>query len=125
MVPNPQSICGGCVTVSARKPPYLQTQVPCPGLEGPGLGSAQEQTLDNLCGDLNKGYLPVNPIGQNVLGVSYPFELIKNKTLDFFSKTLPILKADDTLPKVAKYQDSHIMYNPTIFNSQVDNYFLM
>ena len=97
--------------------------MPCPGLEGPGLGSAQEQTLDNLCGDLNKGYLPVNPIGQNVLGVSYPFELIKNKTLDFFSKTLPILKADDTLPKVAKYQDSHIMYNPTIFNSQVDKYF--
>ena len=111
------------MTASARKPPYLQTQVPCPGLEGPGLGSAQEQTLDNLCGDLNKGYLPVNPIGQNVLGVSYPFELIKNKTLDFFSKTLPILKADDTLPKVAKYQDSHIMYNPTIFNSQVDNIF--
>ena len=114
------SICAGCVTASARKPPYLQTQVPCPGLEGAGLGSAQEQTLDNLCGDLNKGYLPVNPIGQNVLGVSYPFELIKNKTLDFFSKTLPILKADDTLPKVAKYQDSHIMYNPTIFNSQVN-----
>lgn len=52
------------------------------------------------------------------MGVSYPFELIKNMTLDFFSKTLPILKADDTLPKVAKYQDSHIMYNPTIFNSQ-------
>jgi len=97
-----------------RKPPYLQTQVKCPGAGGP----TQEQTLDNLCGDLNKGYLPVNPIGQNVLGVSYPFELIKNKTLDFFSKTLPILKADDTLPKVAKYQDSHIMYNPTIFNSQ-------
>merc|ERR1719225_1150184 len=94
--------------------PYLQTAVKCPGVGGP----AQEQTLDNLCGDLNKGYLPVNPIGQNVLGVSYPFELIKNKTLDFFSKTLPILKADDTLPKVAKYQDSHIMYNPTIFNSQ-------
>jgi len=97
-----------------RKPPYLQTQVKCPGAGSLG----QEQTLDNLCGDLNKGYLPVNPIGQNVLGVSYPFELIKNKTLDFFSKTLPILKADDTLPKVAKYQDSHILYNPTIFNSQ-------
>ena len=31
-----------------------------------------EQTLDNLCGDLNKGYLPLNPIGQNVEGVSYP-----------------------------------------------------
>lgn len=97
-----------------RKPPYLQTQVKCPGAGGP----SEEQTLDNLCGDLNKGYLPINPIGQNVLGVSYPFELIKNKTLDFFSKTLPILKADDTLPKVAKYQDNHILYNPTIFNSQ-------
>ena len=32
-------------------------------------------------------------------------DLIKNKTLEFFSKTLPILKADDTLPKVAKFQD--------------------
>ena len=120
-----------------RKPPYLQTQVTkpdsrsflghqelnqllqvkCPGASTSG-GGGQEQTLDNLCGDLNKGYLPLNPIGQSILGVSYPFELIKNKTLDFFSKTLPILKADDTLPKVAKYQDSHIMYNPTIFNSQ-------
>merc|ERR1719481_498124 len=99
------------------KPPYLQTQVECPGA-GQSTRKGTEQTLDNLCGDLNKGFLPVNPIGQNVLGVSYPFELIKNKTLDFFSKTLPILKADDTLPKVAKYQDSHIMYNPTIFNSQ-------
>jgi len=98
-----------------RKPPYLQTQVKCPGAGGQ---NAEEQTLDNLCGDLNKGYLPTNPIGQSVLGVSYPFELIKNMTLDFFSKTLPILKADDTLPKVAKYQDQHIMYNPTIFNSQ-------
>jgi len=101
-----------------RKPPYLQTQVKCPGASAAGGAGGQEQTLDNLCGDLNKGYLPLNPIGQSILGVSYPFELIKNKTLDFFSKTLPILKADDTLPKVAKYQDSHIMYNPTIFNSQ-------
>lgn len=97
-----------------RKPPYLQTQVKCPGVGG----GSDEQTLDNLCGDLNKGYLPVNPIGQNILGVSYPFELLKNKTLDFFSRTLPILKADDTLPKVARFQDSHILYNPTIFNSQ-------
>merc|ERR1719490_77290 len=100
-----------------RKPPYLQTQVNCPGVAG-GQPGGNEQTLDNLCGDLNKGYLPLNPIGQSILGVSYPFELIKNKTLDFFSKTLPILKADDTLPKVARYEDSHIMYNPTIFNSQ-------
>ena len=38
---------------------------------GAGVNS-NEQTLDNLCGDLNKGYLPLNPTGQNVEGVSYP-----------------------------------------------------
>ena len=58
------------------------------GLTGPTQG---EQTLDNLCGDLNKGYLPLNPIGQNVEGVSYPFDLLKTKALEYFSKTLPIL----------------------------------
>ena len=41
-------------------------------LAGVGGGQVNEQTLDNLCGDLNKGYLPLNPIGQNVEGVSYP-----------------------------------------------------
>ncbi len=35
-------------------------------------GQVNEQTLDNLCGDLNKGYLPLNPMGQSVEGVSYP-----------------------------------------------------
>jgi hypothetical protein len=45
-------------------------------------------------------------------------EVIKTKTLDFFSKTLPILKADDTLPKVAKYEENHISYHPTLFNSK-------
>ena len=34
--------------------------------------NVNEQTLDNLCGDLNKGYLPLNPTGQTVEGVSYP-----------------------------------------------------
>ena len=81
-------------------------------------GPAQEQTLDNLCGDLNKGYLPLNPIGQNVEGVSYPFDLLKTKALEYFSKALPILKADDTLPKVAKYENNHISYHPTLFNSK-------
>merc|ERR1712223_706581 len=61
---------------------------------------------------------PLNPIGQNVQGVSYPFEVFKAKTLEFFSKTLPVLKADDTLPKVARYEDTHIAQNPTLFNSQ-------
>lgn len=40
----------------------------------------------------------------NYLILSIFSELIKNKTLQFFSKALPILKADETLPKVAKYK---------------------
>ena len=45
-----------------------------------GAGAASnEQTLDNLCGDLNKGYLPLNPTGQNVEGVSYPLWVKKPK----------------------------------------------
>ncbi|KAK3858088.1 hypothetical protein Pcinc_035697 [Petrolisthes cinctipes] len=89
-----------------RKPPYLQSKVPCPGtLESK---EQQEQSLDNLCGDLNDGLLPLNPLGQSILGHSYPFDLIKNKTLDFFSKTLPILKEDNTLPKVAKLRSKNV-----------------
>ncbi|KAG7153711.1 hypothetical protein Hamer_G009379 [Homarus americanus] len=58
-----------------RKPPYLQSKVPCPG--------------DSWwSGD--------------------HFDLIKNKTLDFFSKTLPILKEDKTLPKVAKLRSRNV-----------------
>jgi hypothetical protein len=45
-------------------------------------------------------------------------ELFKAKTLEFFSKTLPILKADDTLPKVARYEENHISQHPTLFNSK-------
>ncbi|XP_042208864.1 uncharacterized protein LOC121857078 [Homarus americanus] len=89
-----------------RKPPYLQSKVPCPGtLE---TKAQMEQSLDNLCGDLNDGLLPLNPMGQDILGHSYPFDLIKNKTLDFFSKTLPILKEDKTLPKVAKLRSRNV-----------------
>lgn len=36
-------------------------------------------------------------------------ELIRNKTLDFFSSTLPILKADKNLPKLAKYEDFDVI----------------
>ncbi|XP_065334737.1 uncharacterized protein spz6 [Cloeon dipterum] len=89
-----------------RRPPYLQADVPCAGL-----GNVQpHMSINNLCGDLNKGFIPKNPIHPNKKGPSYPFELIKIKTLDFFSKTLPLLKADDTLPKVAKYQDAPKYY---------------
>ncbi|XP_066994789.2 uncharacterized protein spz6 [Anabrus simplex] len=83
-----------------RRPPYVQSNKECPGLHGP----ATPRSLNNLCGDLKKGFIPKNPMGQNILGSSYPFELLKNKTLLFLSKTLPILKADETLPKVAKYR---------------------
>ena len=48
---------------------------------------------------------------------SFFSELFKAKLLEFFSKTLPILKADDTLPKVARYEDNHITNSPTLFNS--------
>nr|CAG4647918.1 EOG090X06KU [Moina brachiata] len=90
-----------------RRPPYAQADVDCPGLDAPSSASAENalQSLDNLCGDLNKGYIPKSPMGRKVNGQAYPFELIRNKTLDFFSSTLPILKADKNLPKVAKYED--------------------
>lgn len=38
----------------------------------------------------------------------YSSELIRNRTLDFLSKTLPVLKADDTLPKVTQILDEQI-----------------
>ena len=64
----------------------------------------------SLCGDLNKGDMPVNPIGQNVLGMPYPFELIRNKTLDFFSKTVP--KFNPTI--INSNQNMDIKYNERI-----------
>ncbi|KDR20342.1 hypothetical protein L798_05509, partial [Zootermopsis nevadensis] len=82
-----------------RRPPYQQSDKECPGTHS----YSQPDSLFNLCGDLNKGVIPPNPMGQKVLGAAYPFELVRNKTLEFFSKTLPILKADETLPRVAKY----------------------
>lgn len=36
---------------------------------------------------------------------------MKNKTLEFFSRTLPILKADETIPKVAKYVPPESYYH--------------
>ncbi|XP_057373930.1 uncharacterized protein LOC130694846 isoform X2 [Daphnia carinata] len=92
-----------------RRPPYAQADVDCPGIDSPAAGDGGVQSLDNLCGDLNKGYIPKSPLGRNVNGHSYPFELIRNKTLDFFSSTLPILKADKNLPKLAKYEDFDVV----------------
>lgn len=81
-----------------RRPPYAQADVDCPGNytsshfynsssglqfrfyeginappAGVGAGAGAVQSLDwNLCGDLNKGYIPKSPLGRNVNGHSYP-----------------------------------------------------
>ncbi|KAK3915225.1 Collagen alpha-6(VI) chain [Frankliniella fusca] len=91
-------------------PPYVFVDVPCPGLAGP---SASKKSLNNLCGDLNKGVIPRNPMRPTPNGNPYPFELIKNKTLEFFSKALPILQADESLPKVAKSTESAYYTGPS------------
>ena len=38
----------------------------------PASGAGGVQSLDNLCGDLNKGYIPKSPLGRNINGQSYP-----------------------------------------------------
>lgn len=41
-------------------------------------------------------------------------ELIRNQTLKFLSKTLPVLKADDTLPKVTQIPQDEV---PDVFEN--------
>lgn len=82
-----------------RPPPYTHVNVECKNVAN---GKKSAVSVNNICGDLNKGQIPKNPLQQNVLGEPYPFELIRNHTLKFLSKTLPVLKADDTLPKVTQ-----------------------
>ncbi|XP_031633028.1 uncharacterized protein LOC116346896 [Contarinia nasturtii] len=89
---------------SVRPPPYTHVHLECKDIPSKNAFVS----VHNICGDLNKGQIPRNPMGQNVLGEPYPFELIRNRTLDFLSKTLPVLKADDTLPKVAQILDEQI-----------------
>lgn len=90
-----------------RPPPYSYAPVDCKEVKD----KTPHMSYFNLCGDLNKGLIPRNPMGQNVLGSPYPFELIRNMTLKYLSRTLPILKADPTLPKVAQLQDDLISQN--------------
>ncbi|KAJ8708872.1 hypothetical protein PYW08_010254 [Mythimna loreyi] len=80
-----------------RPPPYRQVTSSCAEVES----SKPHVSANNLCGDLNRGVIPRNPMGQNPNGEPYPFELIRNQTLRFLSRTLPVLRADDTLPRVA------------------------
>ncbi|XP_060529279.1 uncharacterized protein LOC132703809 [Cylas formicarius] len=93
-----------------RPPPYSYAPIDCKEEENRGNPVADF----NLCGDLNLGVIPMNPMGQNVLGYRYPFMLIRNMTLKYFSKTLPILKMDNTLPKVAQFQEDLVSQNSII-----------
>ncbi|XP_044746839.1 uncharacterized protein LOC123308300 [Coccinella septempunctata] len=92
---------------TVRPPPYTFANVDC----REDSDKTPHMSHNNLCGDLNKGFIPRNPMGQNILGTAYPFELIRNMTLKYLSRTLPILKADETLPKVAQLQDDLISQN--------------
>lgn len=48
---------------------------------------------------------------------------MKNKTLEFFSRALPILQADESLPKVTKYQQGYEdeYYNLWVVNNVLAN----
>lgn len=83
----------------------------CESLVDPFVGFSPK---DSLCGDLNQGRVPINPLGQSVGDQSYPFELIKNKTLQFLARALPVLKQEyETIPKVARYLPTNHLMNPT------------
>lgn len=51
-----------------RKPPYLPIAVDCPGV----FDVNPLNSKNTLCGDINRGYIPRNPIGQMLDGQPYP-----------------------------------------------------
>lgn len=51
-----------------RPPPYSLAPVDCREEDD----RQPYVSPHNLCGDLNKGFIPRNPMGQNVLGAPYP-----------------------------------------------------
>lgn len=57
-----------------RPPPYNEIDVDCKTEEV----RAPHASYTNLCGDLNKGAIPRNPMGQNVMGTSYPLYVLTN-----------------------------------------------
>lgn len=70
--------------------------------------------------------MPVNPLGQMIADQPYPFELIRNKTMQFLARALPVLKLEyESIPKVARYrpaspggpQIEHHLLNPTLYSS--------
>lgn len=91
---------------TVRKPPYFRADVPCPGEDPVGRFSPG----DTLCGDLNKGFIPRNPMGPTPFKEPYPFDVIKNKTLKFLGRALPFLRRDVNLPKVARFVGAPVSY---------------
>ncbi|XP_059056055.1 uncharacterized protein LOC131849940 [Achroia grisella] len=79
-----------------RPPPYRQVSSEC----REAAGVRPQVSAHNLCGDLNRGIIPKNPMGQSPNGEPYPFELIRDRALMFLARTVPVLRADDTLPRV-------------------------
>ncbi|XP_052749461.1 uncharacterized protein LOC113515812 isoform X2 [Galleria mellonella] len=51
-----------------RPPPYRQVSTEC----REGAGARPHVSAHNLCGDLNRGIIPKNPMGQNPNGEPYP-----------------------------------------------------
>jgi hypothetical protein len=56
------------VPPKVRSPPYTHVNVEC---KDSGASTAYV-SANNICGDLNKGKIPRNPMRQNVLGEPYP-----------------------------------------------------
>lgn len=57
-----------------RPPPYTPAPIDCREDED----KTPHVSPFNLCGDLNKGVIPRNPMGQNVLGSPYPLYVFVN-----------------------------------------------
>jgi hypothetical protein len=53
---------------TVRPPPYQPVSKDCPD----HLNSKPYVSANNLCGDLNRGKIPRNPMGQNVMQEIYP-----------------------------------------------------
>lgn len=54
-----------------RPPPYTHVNVQCKNATPLGQKKSSV-SVNNLCGDLNKGQIPKNPMKQNVMGQPYP-----------------------------------------------------
>lgn len=56
------------VPPKVRPPPYNHINVDCKDYTS----KKSYVSVHNICGDLNKGQIPRNPMGQNVYGEPYP-----------------------------------------------------